>query len=46
MLNRMKNQTIGDIIFDIVVALLLIVAVVVCVYPFLYVLSVSCGFEF
>lgn len=31
MLNRMKNQTIGDIIFDIVVALLLIVAVVVCV---------------
>ena len=41
MLNRMKNQTIGDIIFDIVVALLLIVAVVVCVYPFLYVLSIS-----
>ena len=41
MLNRMKNQTIGDIIFDIIVALLLIVAVVVCVYPFLYVLSIS-----
>ncbi len=41
MLKRIKNQTIGDLLFDCIVALLLFLAVVVCVYPFLYVVSVS-----
>lgn len=41
MLKRIKNQSVGDTIFDIVVALFLLLAVVVCVYPFLYVISVS-----
>ncbi len=41
MLRRIKNQAIGDTLFDCIVALLLFVAVVVCAYPFLYVVSVS-----
>lgn len=41
MLKRIKNQSVGDTIFDMIVALFLFLAVVVCVYPFLYVISVS-----
>ena len=41
MLKRIKNQSIGDTIFDFFVGLLLAFAVVVCLYPFLYVVSVS-----
>jgi putative aldouronate transport system permease protein len=37
----MKRQSVGDTIFDIIVGILLFLAVVVCVYPFLYVVSVS-----
>lgn len=41
MLKKIKNQPIGDTIFDLIIALFLLIAVVVCVYPFLYVVSVS-----
>lgn len=41
MLKTIKSRSIGDIIFDLVIAILLLFAVVVCVYPFLYVISVS-----
>ncbi len=36
-----KKQSVGDTIFDIIVGVFLFVAVVVCVYPFLYVVSVA-----
>ena len=41
MLKRIKSQTVGDTIFDFIMSLFLLAAVVVCVYPFLYVLSIS-----
>lgn len=41
MVKRIKNQSIGDNLFDLLIALLLAAAVIVCVYPFLYVVSVS-----
>ena len=41
MIKQIKNQTIGDNIFDGIVAILLLLAVLVCVYPFLYVVSVA-----
>lgn len=41
MLRKIKNQPIGDTIFDLIIALFLLLAVLVCVYPFLYVVSVS-----
>lgn len=41
MIKQIKNQSIGDTVFDFIIFLLLFLAVVVCVYPFLYVVSVS-----
>lgn len=41
MIKRIRNQSIGDTIFDLVIALFLLIAVVVCIYPFLYVVSIS-----
>ena len=41
MKRKRKRQSLGDTIFDIIVAVFLAFAVVVCVYPFLYVVSVS-----
>ena len=38
---KIRRQPLGDIIFDLIVSVLLIFAVVVCVYPFLYVVSVA-----
>ena len=38
---KMKSQPLGDTVFDVIVSLLLFLAVLVCVYPFLYVVSVS-----
>ncbi len=35
------HGTAGDVIFDLIIWLFLLIAVVVCVYPFIYVLSVS-----
>ena len=39
--SEFRQEDWGDKIFDIVVWLLVAIAVVLCVYPFLYVLSVS-----
>lgn len=41
MVKRMRTQPFGDTVFDLIIALFLAIAVVVCVYPFLYVISVS-----
>ncbi|MBE5833723.1 MAG: carbohydrate ABC transporter permease [Butyrivibrio sp.] len=41
MIKRIKNSTFGDILFDLLIAIFLILAVVICVYPFIYVVSVS-----
>lgn len=41
MIRRIKNQPVGDTVFDLIVILFLTLAVIVCVYPFLYVISVS-----
>lgn len=41
MFKRVKSQAVGDTLFDLIIALFLLVAVVVCVYPFLYVFSIS-----
>ncbi len=41
MIKRIKNHSVGDMVFDASIALFLLLAVVVCVYPFLYVVSVS-----
>lgn len=38
---KIRRQPLGDTIFDLVVSILLFLAVVVCVYPFLYVVSVA-----
>lgn len=38
---KRRAQSPGDVVFDIIVSLFLFFAVVVCVYPFLYVVSVS-----
>lgn len=38
---RIRRQSFGDTVFDLLIALFLLLAVVVCVYPFLYVVSVS-----
>ena len=40
-MKRIKNQSLGDTVFDTVVFLLLAFAVVICIYPFLYVVSVA-----
>lgn len=39
--SEFRQEELGDKIFDIIVWLLVIIAVIFCVYPFLYVLSVS-----
>ena len=41
MLKRIRKRPFGDVVFDLIVGVFLAIAVVVCVYPFLYVLSVS-----
>ena len=41
MKQKIRNGIIGDVLFDVLIWLFLIFAVVVCVYPFLYVISVS-----
>ena len=41
MLKRIAKRPFGDNVFDLIVGIFLLFAVVVCVYPFLYVLSVS-----
>ena len=41
MLKRLKKRPFGDVVFDLIIGVFLAIAVVVCVYPFLYVLSVS-----
>lgn len=41
MIKRLKTRSIGDIIFDLIIGLLLFFAVAVCVYPFVYVVSVA-----
>lgn len=38
---RFTNQPLGDIIFDVIVRVFLFLAVAVCLYPFIYVISVS-----
>lgn len=38
---KIRRQSIGDTIFDMIIAVFLFFAVTVCVYPFLYVVSVS-----
>lgn len=40
-MKRYNENTIGDIIFDIVTYLFIVIAVVVCIYPFIYVVSIS-----
>ncbi len=40
-MKKIKHLSAGDIIFELIIALFLLVAVVVCVYPFLYVISVA-----
>lgn len=41
MLKELRNEGAGDKVFDILVRLFVLIAVIVCVYPFLYVVSVS-----
>ena len=41
MLKRIRKRPLGDVVFDLIVGVFLTIAVVVCVYPFIYVLSVS-----
>ena len=41
MKQKIRNGKTGDVIFDVLIWVFLIIAVVVCVYPFLYVISVS-----
>lgn len=41
MLKEFRRESLGDKIFDIIVRLFVLLAVIVCFYPFLYVLSVS-----
>ncbi len=41
MFSEFRKETFGDKVFDIIVWIFILVAVIVCVYPFLYVLSVS-----
>lgn len=41
MTKRLKNQSFGDTIFDMIIAVILFVAVIICLYPFIYVVSVS-----
>lgn len=41
MIKRLKNQCLSDTIFDLVVALFLAWSVLICLYPFVYVVSVS-----
>ncbi len=38
---KMKSGKVGDVIFDVIIWIFLAFAVVICIYPFLYVLSVS-----
>lgn len=38
---KMKRRSIGDILFDLIIAIFLLFAVAVCLYPFIYVVSVS-----
>lgn len=38
---KRRKQSFGDNVFDILVAMILFIAVIICVYPFLYVVSVS-----
>lgn len=38
---KRRKQSFGDNVFDILVAIILFIAVIICVYPFLYVVSVS-----
>lgn len=41
MLKRIRKRPFGDVLFDLIIGVFLAIAVVVCVYPFIYVLSVS-----
>lgn len=41
MLKRIVKRPFGDNVFDLIIGIFLLFAVVVCVYPFIYVLSVS-----
>lgn len=41
MFSEFRKETFGDKVFDIIVRIFILAAVIVCVYPFLYVLSVS-----
>ena len=41
MFSEFRKETFGDKVFDIIVWIFILAAVIVCVYPFLYVLSVS-----
>ncbi len=41
MLAEFRKESFGDKVFDIIVYLLVIIAVIVCLYPFIYVFSVS-----
>ena len=41
MLKRIRRRPFGDVLFDLIIGIFLAIAVVVCVYPFIYVLSVS-----
>lgn len=40
-MTKALNRPIGDILFDVIVGIFLLIAAVVCVYPFIYVFSVS-----
>ncbi len=40
-MRKFRNQSLGDILFDLFLFILLTFAVIVCVYPFLYVVSVA-----
>lgn len=41
MLNKLKNKPLGDHVFDFIIYVFLLLAVLVCLYPFIYVLSVA-----
>ena len=40
-MTKALNRPIGDILFDVIIGIFLFIAAVVCVYPFIYVFSVS-----
>ncbi|MCR5033250.1 MAG: carbohydrate ABC transporter permease [Lachnospiraceae bacterium] len=40
-MNLFRKRDLGDVLFDLLIGIFLLFAVVVCIYPFLYVISVS-----